>query len=117
MGRKERNKTRRQQARKEMEVRRERMNLPRLPAEDLDQEEDDDVFHNDDDIHGAEQGPLEDIPDRFDRDDDFDDMPNPHLGGEVGAVLVEDFGSESGQEGQEESYEELVAKRVAQFVQ
>jgi len=47
-----------------------------------------------------------------------DDLPNPHLGGEVGSFVMDDLGpvdDDLGGEG--DSYEDLVAKRVAEFVQ
>ena len=47
-----------------------------------------------------------------------DDLPNPHLGGDVGSFIMEDFGPVDDHDEKEgDSYEDLVAKRVAEFVQ
>merc|ERR1712142_705893 len=48
-----------------------------------------------------------------------DDLPNPHGGGDVGSFIMEDFGPVNDHDHNKEgdSYEDLVAKRVAEFVQ
>jgi len=47
-----------------------------------------------------------------------DDLPNPHLGGEVGSFVMDDLGPvDDDLGGDGDSYEDLVAKRVAEFVQ
>jgi len=57
--------------------------------------------------------PPDDIPDNF----PDDDLPNPHIGGDVGSLVVEDLGLDDAAGGEAgDSYEELVARRVAEFV-
>merc|ERR1719348_719820 len=46
-----------------------------------------------------------------------DDLPNPHLGGDMGSFVMEDFGPVHDHNKEGDSYEDLVAKRVAEFVQ
>ena len=49
-----------------------------------------------------------------------DDLPNPHLGGEVGSFVMDDLDPIDNDDdlgGEGDSYEDLVAKRVAEFVQ
>jgi len=70
-----------------------------------------DQLDNDDD--NVPEEPHDDVPDDF----PDDDLPNPHLGGEVGSFVMEDHGHADDDDGGDgDSYEELVARRVAEFV-
>ena len=70
----------------------------------------DQLENNDDVPDELSDGVPNDYPD--------DDLPNPHLGGEVGSFVMEDLGHADDFVGDDgDSYEELVAKRVAEFVQ
>ena len=70
-----------------------------------------DQLDNDDD--NVPEEPHDDVPDDF----PDDDLPNPHLGGEVGSFVMEDHGPADDEHGGDgDSYEELVARRVAEFV-
>jgi len=106
-----RRKEARAQRRKELQEannrKRDALHLPRIQPPDED-EIDDDVFFNDD------RGHHEDDNDGVDHVDIEDmELPNPHLGGDVGAVVIDEVPLEE----EEDSYEALVAKKVAQFVQ
>jgi len=77
---------------------------------------DDDDFHAD---HNDYEEPV-DAQDQMPDDIADDDLPNPHLGGEVGPFVMEDNvdAVETYDDNREEDcYEELVAKRVAEFIQ
>ena len=61
----------------------------------------------------------DDEPDQEDDnpDNDFDfDFPDPHIGGDIGAIFAEDIliNDDNGRDA--DSYEDLVARRVAEFV-
>jgi len=74
-----------------------------------------DLFDNFDNDEGVPDDPINDGPDNF--PDDDDDFPNPHIGGDVGSLVVEDLSGNDVGEAAGDSYEELVARRVAEFVQ
>lgn len=78
---------------------------------------DEDFVHGEEaeEEHGAAEEPLGDM-DEGGAGQDWDDI-NPHLGGEVGPAVLEGLPDSEGSEGREETYEDLVAKRVAEFVQ
>jgi len=70
-----------------------------------------DIFDQADDMPEDDDDGIE-IPDNF-----HDDLPNPHLGGDVGSFVVENIGTDGGEESETgDSYEELVARRVQEFV-
>eukprot|EP00092_Neocalanus_flemingeri_P017266 GFUD01018670.1.p1 GENE.GFUD01018670.1~~GFUD01018670.1.p1 ORF type:complete len:675 (-),score=216.95 GFUD01018670.1:180-2204(-) len=78
-----------------------------------------DVFGNDDDQDFPEQfdddRPEKDGDDSPDRFFEFD-FPDPHAGGEIGAAVVGDLQIDDDTAGVTDSYEVLVARRVAEFV-
>jgi len=71
-----------------------------------------DIFDQVDDMPEDDDDDGIEIPDNFQ-----DDLPNPHLGGDVGSFVVENIGTDGVAESETgDSYEELVARRVQEFV-
>jgi len=82
--------------------------------EDGQQEDVDDIFDQLENNDVPEEQCHDEVPDDF----PVDDLPNPHLGGDIGSFVMEDLGPvDEVNEDDGDSYEDLVAKRVAEFVQ
>jgi len=96
---------------REKELRREKIaERPDIRREIFGEEDGQDLHEQYDDY--VPDDVADDSPDRF-----FDfDLPNPHVGGDIGSVVAEDIPIDDEITGDTDSYEGLVARRVAQFV-
>ena len=120
----ERRKERERNSRKERLLRRSEAQRNLFPDNDHNNMHEQDEFNNDDgnDFDAGDEvaNDNDDIIDNAEGNVDDDlDLPNPHVGGDVGALIVGDIDLQSDKDGSGDeslSYEEMVAKKVEEFV-